>query len=69
MVHLLNIFPKSAATWQRAVSLILLVFLSLLFSPIVSAHDTASSDQIAVEEKNGQTIPLNLMFAENRGTP
>lgn len=68
MVHLLNIFPKSVATWPRAVSLILLVSLSL-FSPIVSAHDTLSSEQIAIEEKNGQTIPLNLMFADEQGNP
>jgi protein SCO1/2 len=68
MVHLLNVFQKSAASWLRAVPPILLVSLSL-FSTNISAHDIVSSEQIAVEERNGQTIPLDMMFADEQGNP
>ena len=66
MVRLLNILLKQMATWLSLVFLIPLVSLSLL-SVIVSAHDTSSSEQIAVEEKNGQRVPLSLMFADEQG--
>jgi protein SCO1/2 len=68
MRYLFGIFQQKTATLLNAAFLILLVFLSLS-TPNICAHDPVSSEQIAVEERNGQTIPRDLIFFDELGDP
>ena len=68
MAYLLNIISRRLRAGAASVALVLLFF-QPLFLPVVSAHDPVAAEQIAVEEKNGQTVPLDLLFADEQGNP
>src|SRR5574340_78296 len=68
MSRLAKLLQQSAASGRGMLILLAAVSLAVL-PPRGWSHDPSSAEQIAVEEKNGQRVPLDIPLADEEGNP